>query len=120
MKNIVVMLSLFSALGCSSNNGVFFKEMSNPPKITIQDNNKINIELQNSIVNSAKSIYRIHYQFDGDSLFLSATQKLSNLPLLKYQNSITINLNKEKVKKKINHIHYYWIDPDEVKTEIKL
>ena len=92
-------------------NNVLHSELPENPTIEIK-NDKICIHVKNSIIHSAKAIYRITYEIKENQLLLSAEQRLVNLPFLKYENKIIIDL-KGKI---IND--FYWINPDG--TKIKL
>lgn len=86
-------------------------ELPENPTIEIK-NDKIYIFVKNSIVNSAKAIYRIHYEIKKNQLRLSAEQRLTNLPFLKYENEIVVELKGKTIN------DFYWINPDSTKVKL--
>jgi len=116
MKNIafvgLIILTLFS---CSiGKQGVFYSEMTKKPTVKVGDK-MIIVNTDNSNKNSALLIYKVDYSIDTNqkNIELRAFQAVNK----DYKTTFEIQIN-GLTKLELEKYEYYWIDPDNNKTEI--
>mgnify|MGYP000884894167 CR=1 FL=1 len=97
--------------------GVEYAEMSKQPTIQILNNNIIVINTENSIKNSALSIYKVDYSIDTikKEIYLYGFQAINK----KNQNRFEVKINKLS-HKQLQSYEYFWVDPDKKKTKIEI
>jgi len=117
MKQIWLSILIIIALlmSCSiGKQGVFYGEMPREPFIEIYEN-KIIVNTENSIENSALSIYKIDLSIDT----INKTVQLKGFQAAgkDFKNKFELRLN-GKSKKQLSTYKYIWIDPDNTKHSI--
>jgi len=115
----IVLLSLLVS-SCSlfsiGKRGVSFNEMGKTPVISTFDNG-FEIMTENSIQNSALSIYKITARIDTThkKIELKGYQALNK----KYQNSFKIKVRGIS-KTRLANFEFYWIDPDQKESRLTI
>lgn len=116
MKNITcVGLLIVTLISCSiGKQGVFYSEMTKRPTVHVGDK-MIIVNTDNSNKNSALLIYKLDYSIDTveKTIDLRAFQAVNK----DYKNTFEIQIN-GLTKLELEKYKYYWIDPDNNKTEI--
>ncbi len=111
------LLIIFSITGCNlGKTGVYFLEMPVSPILNTHGDTLF-VKTQNSIKNSALSIYQIHLSVDNKSnkIYVSADQALNK----DYKEIFPVLLNEYKIKSP-GVYEYYWLDPDQKTTKLLL
>lgn len=110
---IVIGLILFVACEVGKR-GVFYEEMPTKPTVQI-GYNMITVNTVNSSENSALSIYKIEYA-------INTTEKIIELrgyqALNKDLNNVFEIPIKEALGAKLDGYRYFWVDPDNTRTEL--
>lgn len=111
---LISLIILFASC-VAEKKGVFLDEMPMKPTIETFDN-RIVVNTENSIKNSALLIYRIDIRLDtiNKIISLNGFQTVGK----EYRNKFELKINGQ-TKEKLDNYKYYWIDPDNKRTEIK-
>ncbi len=118
IKPFFTLLLIIILGACSADKkGVYFSEMSENPKITVQ-NDKLIIQTKNSSKHSALLIYEVNATTNKENKFidLTANQGLNK----EYQERFEIDLSKLGIVDDINQWNTNWVDPDGAKTKLKI